>query len=260
MILIEPINAITSWEDYEYQGHIALYIALKKIYDLLHRSISISGYDLQIEGEEDFSIRKNDKYISIHQVKAGAVKLEPNDKFSFIIGILQNEAQYGYFHISKSKSIPSDFVSTTLKYIDTLQKKLDKKVILKKNIPITDKEDDYIILDKVSGNHKKADVYSIIKFVSGNSKDIAKIEATVSEIDNALKIYKEAAEEIYKLINLLSKNFKSPINVSYIGGVFQHAGSFIIPHLQDQLGNRFNLIPPIHTPEYGAYILAKKLR
>lgn len=195
MILIEPINAITSWEDYEYQGHIALYIALKKIYDLLHRGISISGYDLQIEGEEDFSIRKNDKYISIHQVKAGAVKLEPNDKFSFIIGILQNEAQYGYFHISKSKSIPSDFVSTTLKYIDTLQKKLDKKVILKKNIPITDKEDDYIILDKVSGNHKKADVYSIIKFVSGNSKDIAKIEATVSEIDNALKIYKVNIEK-----------------------------------------------------------------
>lgn len=77
---------------------------------------------------------------------------------------------------------------------------------------------------------------------------------------NALKIYKEAAEEIYKLINLLSKNFKSPIKVSYIGGVFQHAGSFIIPHLQEQLGNRFNLISPIHTPEYGAYILAKKLR
>ena len=214
MILIEPINAITSWEDYEYQGHIALYIALKKIYDLLHRGISISGYDLQIEGEEDFSIRKNDKYISIHQVKAGAVKLEPNDKFSFIIGILQNEAQYGYFHISKSKSIPSDFVSTTLKYIDTLQKKLDKKVILKKNIPITDKEDDYIILDKVSGNHKKADVYSIIKFVSGNSKDIAKIEATVSEIDNALKIYKVNIEK--SLEKFRKKNPSLPEDEVYL--------------------------------------------
>lgn len=30
MLLIEPINAITPWEDYEYQGHIALYMALKK--------------------------------------------------------------------------------------------------------------------------------------------------------------------------------------------------------------------------------------
>ena len=29
MMLIEPVNAISSWESYEYQGHIALYIALK---------------------------------------------------------------------------------------------------------------------------------------------------------------------------------------------------------------------------------------
>lgn len=110
--------------------------------------------------------------------------------------------------------------------------------------------------------------YDIITFMNNLNHDRTKIAAlayinglAAKEKDpNALKIYKQAAEEIYKLINLLSKNFKSPINVSYIGGVFQHAGSFIIPHLQDQLGNRFNLIPPIHTPEYGAYILAKKLR
>ena len=56
MMLIEPVNAISSWESYEYQGHIALYIALKNIYDLLQRGMSISGYDLQIEGEEDFSL------------------------------------------------------------------------------------------------------------------------------------------------------------------------------------------------------------
>lgn len=195
MILIKPINAITSWESYEYQGHIALYIALKNIFDLLQKGMSISDYDLQIEGEEDFSIRKNDKYISIHQVKAGAVNLESNDKFSFIIGILQNKAEYGYFHVSKRKKIPSDFVSTTLAYIDMLQEKLGKKVILKKDIPTTDKEDDYIILDRVSGNNKKADVYSIIKFVSGNSKDIAKIEMAVREIDNALETYKAIIKE-----------------------------------------------------------------
>ena len=195
MILIEPFNAITSWENYEYQGHIALYIALKNIYDLLQSGKSISEYDLQIEGEEDFSIRKNDKYVSLHQVKAGAVNVDANDKFSFIIGILQNKAEYGYFHISKSKKIPSDFVSTTLANINTLQQKLGQKVILKKDIPPTDKEDDYIICDKVSGNHKKADIYSIIKFVSGNVKNIAKIEWAVSEIDNALKTYKEIIEK-----------------------------------------------------------------
>lgn len=214
MILIEPINAITSWEDYEYQGHIALYIALKNIYDLLQSGISISGYDLQIEGEEDFSIRKGDKYISLHQVKAGTVNLETNDKFSFIIGVLQNNAEYGYFHVSKIKKIPSDFVSTTLTYINTLQEKLGKKVILKKDIPTTDKEDDYIILDKVSGNHKKADVYSIIKFVSGNSKDITKIKVTVSEIYNALDIYKAIIEK--KIESFKKDNPSLPEDEAYL--------------------------------------------
>lgn len=153
--LIEPISAITPWEDYEYQGHIALYIALKKIFELLQSSGNVLGYDLQIEGEEDFSIRKDSKYISLHQVKAGAVRLENNDKFSFIIELLQNEAEYGYFHIAKGKRIPTDFASSTLAYIDMLKNELKKKVIEKRNITDTDKEDDYIVLDKVSGVIKK---------------------------------------------------------------------------------------------------------
>ena len=57
MLLIEPISAITSWEDYEYQGHVALYIAVKSILDLLQNCMSVSDYDLQFECEEDFSIR-----------------------------------------------------------------------------------------------------------------------------------------------------------------------------------------------------------
>ncbi len=195
MLLIEPISAITSWEDYEYQGHIALYMTQKKIFDLLQSGKSISGYNLQIEGEEDFSIREDDKYITLHQVKAGAIKLEPNDKFSFIIGILQNKAEYGWFHISNGKKIPIDFVSTTLDYINMLKKQLNKKVIERKEIPATDKEDNYIVLDKVAGNHKKADVYSIIKYASKNSKDIDKIKSTISDINNALDTYKSIMEK-----------------------------------------------------------------
>lgn len=201
MLLIEPINAITSWEDYEYQGHVALYITLKKILDLLQGGERISGYDLQIEGEEDFSIRKDNKYVSLHQVKAGAIKLEPNDKFSFIMEILQNEAEYGWFHISNGKRFPVDFVSTTLDYINMLKDQLNKEVMKKEDIPTTDKEDDYIVLDKVSGNHKKADVYGIIKYVSKNSNDIKKIRSTIRDIDIALDTYKSILENKIDIIN-----------------------------------------------------------
>lgn len=216
MLLIKPIDATTSWEDYEYQGHVALYMTLKKIFDLLQSGESIASYDLQIEGEEDFSIRKDNKYITLHQVKAGAIKLERNDKFSFIIGILQNEAEYGWFHISNGKKIPVDFVSTTLDYINLLKKQLSKKVIERKDIPATDKEDDYIVLDKVSGIHKKADVYSIIKYASKNSKDIAKIKSTINDIDNALDTYKSIIEkkiETFKRDNPLQDNDEAFLRV-----------------------------------------------
>ena len=46
MVLLESISAITSWEDYEYQGHMALYIALKKIYALMVEFGNVEGYDL----------------------------------------------------------------------------------------------------------------------------------------------------------------------------------------------------------------------
>ena len=208
MLLIEPFNAITSWEDYEYQGHVALYIALMKIYELLQIDKSISGYDLQIEGEEDFSIRKDSKYLSLHQVKAGAIRLEANDKFSFIIGILQHEAEMGYFHISNGKRIPSDFVSSTLNYINTLKQQLSKIVVEKKDIPPADNEDKYIILDKISGKHKKADVYSLIKYVSGNSKDIEIIRSTVSDISNALDVFKAVIEKKVKELKLTNPLLK----------------------------------------------------
>ena len=214
MLLIKPINAITSWEDYEYQGHIALYVALKNIYNLLQSGKSLSDFELQIEGEEDFSIRKNSKYISLHQVKAGAINLNINDKFSFIIGLLQSEAEYGYFHISNGKKIPSNFVSETLTHINTLQNELGKKIIQKKDIPEGDKEENYIVLDKISGNHKKADVYSIIKFVSGNSQDIATIELMIKKISTLLDEYKIIIEE--QIENFRKVNPSLPEDEAYL--------------------------------------------
>lgn len=108
--------------------------------------------------------------------------------------------------------------------------------------------------------------YDIIRFMNNLNLDRTKIASlayinglAVKENDQyALNIYKEAGDELYKLIEVLSKDFESMINISYIGGVFQNTGSFIISYLKEKLGDRFSFIPPMHSPEYGAYILAKK--
>lgn len=198
--LIRPFNAITSWEDYEYQGHIALYFSLKKILELLQNGESISEYELQLEGEEDFSIRKDSKYVSLHQVKAGAINLNENDKFAFIMGILQNDAEKGFFHIREDKKIPEDFIDSTLKYISTLKGELSKELKEKKDIDDKD-QGIYIVFDRISANHKKADVYDIIKFVSNNSKDIGEIRLTIDDINQTL-------DEVEKNINKKVEEFK----------------------------------------------------
>lgn len=204
MLLLESINAITSWENYEYQGHIALYYTLKKIYELIDKKEDIEEYELQIEGEEDFSIRKQSKYITLHQVKAGEINLSANDKFSFIIGILQNDAEYGYYHITNNKNWKYGFVSETLEYISELEKDLKKEVKKRKDIPKGANEDNYIIVEKISSNNKKASAYNIIKYVSKNTKDLSIIKSTIQYIQLELNRYKTMIQN--KIKNVQGKN------------------------------------------------------
>ena len=140
-MLIAPYSAIPSWEGYEYQRHIALYVALEKIKLLVDRDFNIydSDYALAIEGAEDFSIVNGDSYESLHQVKAGSFSLKDNDKFCFIISILQYKADKGFYHVVNGKNIPTDFVHKT--YDDRrISKRASKKsqriAILKKVVQL----------------------------------------------------------------------------------------------------------------------------
>lgn len=129
-MLIEPYSAIASWEGYEYQRHTALYVALEKIRLLLNSGYNIydSGYTLEIEGAEDFSIINGNSYESLHQVKAGSFSLNDNDKFCFLISILQYNVDKGFYHVVNGKNIPTDFVGKTYKLIKERQNDFKKGV------------------------------------------------------------------------------------------------------------------------------------
>ena len=106
--------------------------------------------------------------------------------------------------------------------------------------------------------------YDLITYVNGlNRTQIASLAyinllAAKENDPHALNIYQEAVQELYNLIHHLSKDFNTPVKVSYIGGVFQYAGEYILPSLEAMLEDQC-MISPIHPPEYGAYMLAKKL-
>ena len=162
MNLIAPISAIKSWEGYKYQGNITLYVTLFYIKKILVNHESLDGYEVQIEGEEDFALLKDGKYKSLHQVKSGKVDIDNNDKFAFIAELIQDDAEWGYFHIKPGKSIPNDFFKKARSTILNLMTEYKKKVVSNAELTSSDIKDDYIILEKVTENNKKGTKYSII--------------------------------------------------------------------------------------------------
>lgn len=66
-------DASATWNGFSYQGKVGLYVCLKLIVDALNKKENIDDfchkYSIEFEWLEDFSILKDDKYISHHQVK-----------------------------------------------------------------------------------------------------------------------------------------------------------------------------------------------
>ncbi len=191
--IISPISALIPWESYDYQGHIALYVTLKKIYELLINGEDLCTYKLQIEGIEDFSLLKDNRYLSLHQVKAGKVDLDDNDKFAFLIALIENDNAEGYFHINTSSSIPSDFCKKTINQIEIILGNLDKKVILNNQMDAGANIKDYIIYEEVSKNAKKASAYNLIKYVVNTRHpagyNIENVKTAVVDIVDILNVY-----------------------------------------------------------------------
>ncbi|MFV5911893.1 ABC-three component system protein [Bacillus cereus] len=63
------IDASPSWNGYNHQGKIGILVVLKMINDLKLGLSTCNEYELELEWLEDFSIKKSNKYVSIHQVK-----------------------------------------------------------------------------------------------------------------------------------------------------------------------------------------------
>lgn len=210
-MLISPFSAISSWEGYEYQGHIAVFVVLQKIRELIViNNNAINDFILEIEGAEDFSIKEKNNYVTLHQVKSGTIDLDQNekkDKFSFIVSLLQYNAIYGYFHTLPNKMIPNDFVKSTSDWIDMLLIDLDKDI--KNSNEVAEEDyDKYIIINKILPTTKKGSLYNIINFVCKGNKEKQEIQRLVKDIKTELTTYKEKLKDNDDLIKddqLLSK-------------------------------------------------------
>lgn len=222
LLLISPFSAISSWEGYEYQGHIALFVVLRKIKELVSGSKeTIDRLILEIEGAEDFSIKDGEKYLTLHQVKSGTIDLDQDgkhDKFSFIISLLQYNAEHGYFHVLPNKSIPNDFIKSTSNWINILLIELNKEIKDDKEIEKCE-FDKYIVLNRILPTTKKGSLYNIVNFVCKGKKEKEDIKKSIENIKNELNTYKEKLQvdgnlfEDDKYLSIYDQNFNNSIEV-----------------------------------------------
>lgn len=72
-------SAIPSWSGYIYQGKVATYHVLRTAHEKLQTDVDtkFDNYELEIEWQEDFAIKVNGSYDSIHQVKAYEKSVSP---------------------------------------------------------------------------------------------------------------------------------------------------------------------------------------
>lgn len=105
------------------------------------------------------------------------------------------------------------------------------------------------------------------KYKLSRSK-VAKISIIASKIaslgdEYAIKIFEEAAHEIYLMINSIIKqlDFKEKIKVSYTGGVFKSEDLILNPLKIELVKNKINIeiIKPILRPTIGSALYAYKL-
>lgn len=209
-------SAIPSWYGYRYQGQLAIFYAIKKIYDILRKinenddstkefklKNQLEKYALEIECMEDFAIRyyKNDseyEYISFHQVKAGDSKKKINSEA--IYGVLESLIEYqsytdengvksstcGYIHVPTES-----YVLETLDFKELFNGKRNN--YLKELEKIILVQDDWGKLHKkINGIGKKHTAKKIIH----DRLSKLKIEKTINNHDRIKNVISEINKEI----------------------------------------------------------------
>jgi hypothetical protein len=85
-------DATHSWNGFSYQGKIGLIAVLDLICTLLENGEELKRYSLEFEFMEDFSIKHDDNYIQIHQVKSYAE--QPLSEYKDAIWILLGKSVF----------------------------------------------------------------------------------------------------------------------------------------------------------------------
>lgn len=132
------IDASSSWNGYNHQGKIGILVVIKMINELNLNFNTCNEYELELEWLEDFSIKKSNKYLSIHQVKTynKSAPSEYKDAIWLLLAKLSDfpEIESAYLHSTTQISKVDDldkFKKVLQDYIPPKEKKSESNKDLK---------------------------------------------------------------------------------------------------------------------------------
>ncbi|MGG0078945.1 hypothetical protein ABEX67_22805 [Bacillus wiedmannii] len=138
---VNEFDATHSWNGFSYQGKIGLIVVLDSIIELVASQKNIKDYHIEFEWLEDFSIKKKQEYLTIHQVKSyGEESLASyKDAIWILLGKVINEdlrgIQSAYLHVAENIKHKSNVVTSIVdlrKKFEELQPPPEKKEEKKK--------------------------------------------------------------------------------------------------------------------------------
>ncbi|MBY0202733.1 ABC-three component system protein [Paenibacillus cucumis (ex Kampfer et al. 2016)] len=212
-------SAVSSWSGYDFQGQVAIYTVLCYLNELKSRINDISEYSLEIEHLEDFSIKKNDCYISLHQVKSYQDKYLFSSYKEAILELLGKCAKY--------KVVESVNLHTT----SLIEKptKNEMKRILSEYIPIKKIEKLNEYKHSMFELNKFDEVYEKLFF---NKCEDSLPYSHVVDID---EIGDQIKQQLYKFYSIYSSEIKFSDSLSPIYFTSDDNINFIYHNLQSEL-------------------------
>lgn len=124
-------DATPSWNGFNYQGKVGLYVCLKMIFDKCHAIVLeskeftdfLESFSIEFEWIEDFSIKNNKQYVSLHQVKHNC-GTGFSDYISAIVTILNRKSG----RLSETDFVKYVDLDIDFKDCNTIEEKNLKKV------------------------------------------------------------------------------------------------------------------------------------
>lgn len=200
-------DASNSWNGYNHQGKVALFVAIKTICELWDKTLSeaenkknLEQYFLEVEYYEDFSIGKyldngDVQYISVHQVK-DKENANLNSYDSALLGLIQhfidrNSIENAYLHVTTNLEISqkelSEYISKLVKTPRFIEEQLS---IIEKKCGDANFRAELVKKKQGRRSELKQNLLAVLE-----NNGATKIELNESNLDEAFELYKALLNE-----------------------------------------------------------------